>query len=96
MAYSYKNFKFWNPSKLYNLRKEIILNSLYISDYRNTFNIPREKVCDFFEGYVDFLSDSMPVNVSINDDEYFTLLRELDNKETLWEYFMLFDICPFI
>lgn len=96
MAYSYKNFKFWNPTKLYNLRKEIILNSLYLSDYRNTFTIPREKVYDFFEGYVDFLSDSMPVNIGVNDDAYFTLLCELDNKENLWEYFMSFDICPFI
>lgn len=96
MAYSYKNFKFWNPTKLYKLRKEIILNSLYTRDYSNTFNIPDEKCCNFFNGYVEFLADYMPVNIGVHDNEYFTLLHELDNKETLWEYFMLFDICPFI
>lgn len=39
------------------LRKEIILNSLFVGDYENTFGFDAHKVCDFFDGYVEFLEE---------------------------------------
>lgn len=44
---------------LWQLRMEIRLCSLYYADYRNSFGIERRAVCDFFDGYADFLEELM-------------------------------------
>ena len=41
--------------QLSQLRSEIVLNSLYIDDYKNSFNIPEQCVASFFETYYDDL-----------------------------------------
>lgn len=38
---------------LWELRQEIVLGSLYYSDYRNSFGIDEHKVCDFFTSFWD-------------------------------------------
>ena len=43
--------------KLQQLRDDIILNSLYTSDYENSFDIPADDVQNFFDGYIDFLGE---------------------------------------
>lgn len=44
---------------LWNLRQEITLNSLYVADYRNSLAIDERAVCDFFDGYLEFLGEIM-------------------------------------
>lgn len=39
------------------LRKQIVLNSLFVSDYENSFDFDAYEVCDFFDGYMDFLDE---------------------------------------
>ena len=39
--------------QLWKLRKEIALGSLYIDDYKNSFGINPENVCDFFNSFID-------------------------------------------
>lgn len=36
---------------LWALRQEIVLGSIYVSDYKNSFGISPEKVCDFFTSF---------------------------------------------
>ena len=43
--------------QLWELRKEVTLNSLFIHDYENSFGISPRSACDFFDGYVEFLSE---------------------------------------
>lgn len=38
---------------LWPLRQEIVLGSLYVADYRNSFGIDEHKVCDFFTSFWD-------------------------------------------
>lgn len=47
--------KYLDDSDLWDLRKEIRLGSMFISDYRNSYGIPPEEVCRFFDGYLDWL-----------------------------------------
>ena len=35
---NYKDFEFWTKEKLWKLRKEICLGSLYLHDYENSFD----------------------------------------------------------
>ena len=39
--------------QLWKLRKEIVLGSLYIDDYKNSFGINPENVCDFFNSFIE-------------------------------------------
>ena len=39
--------------ELQQLRNEITLNSIYTSDYNNSFNIDPRQVQDFFDGYLE-------------------------------------------
>ena len=51
---NYKDFEFWNKEKLWKLRKEICLGSLYLHHYENSFDIPAEICCNFFDGFVEW------------------------------------------
>lgn len=46
-----------STEELWALRKEIVLNSLFVSDYTNSFGISPKSACDLFDGYVSFLWD---------------------------------------
>lgn len=37
------------------LRKQIVLNSLFVKDYENRFDFDANEVCAFFDGYMEFL-----------------------------------------
>lgn len=87
MAYSYKNFKFWNPFKLWKLRNEIVLNSLFLSSYTNSFGISKNVVYDFFESYMEYLRE---LEEETGIDAFL-----LDSKEELWNWFGCYDECPF-
>jgi hypothetical protein len=87
MAYSYKNFKYWNPTKLWRLRNEIVLGSLFLSDYYNRFGIPENIVHDFFESYLNYLFE---LEEETKNDAFL-----LDSKDELWNWFGCYDICPF-
>ena len=62
----------FTKNELKQLRSDIALNSIYTSDYENRFGIDPAFVQDFFDGYVDFMSE---------DDSEDTL----DNLES-WYY----------
>ena len=52
-----------NSKTLWTLRKQIILNSLFISDYRNTFGIDPHVVCDFFDSFLSYLDEEMKLTI---------------------------------
>lgn len=90
--YSYKNFKFWNKAKLWKLRNDIVLNSLYITDYYNHFGIPPELVAEFFDGYIEYLGEIL--DETTNEYTWQNVFN-LDSKENLWDWFNCFEVCPF-
>lgn len=71
--------------EIYALRKEICLNSLFVRDYENSFGIDAKEVCDFFNGYVDYLYE-----INELDTDYFVEVIDMyDNYNNLVNYFML-------
>jgi hypothetical protein len=50
-----KRFEDFTREDLGQLRSEIRLNSLFYSDYENSFGINRKSVALFFDSYIDFL-----------------------------------------
>lgn len=77
--------------QLWGLRGQISLCSLFYSDYSNTYGIDCHVVCDFFDGYAEYLSELM------NDDEqgrgdnhFFEHLDQYDTSENLWDWYHCF------
>ena len=71
---------------LWRLRKEIWLCSLFYSDYENSFDLDTHEVCDFFDGYSEYLESLMIVDGHI-DEGFFNLPDEYDNADNLWDWF---------
>ena len=87
-----------NDEELNQLRNEIVLNSLYLSDYINSFGIDAERTCDFFDGYSEYISELMVedgISESGFDDNYWKHLKEYDTIETLSEYYNYIVESPF-
>ena len=82
----YKNFEFWNEEKLWKLRKEVLLGSLYYDDYENSFGIPVKVCCNFFDGFIEwcFIVESEYEN-GLNKFE--DIYNKYDNVNELWDYF---------
>ena len=80
-----------NQDELWKLRSEIVLNSLFVSDFRNSFGFDANSMCDFFDGYYDYLYDlyldyiyekgiDIPFDVSM-----------FDNSDNLFDWYWHFD-----
>lgn len=69
--------------QLWKLRQEIVLGSIYVSDYENSFGIEPIDVCNFFDSFLE----------EENSDEYGYPLKEerkmseYDNAEDLYNYY---------
>lgn len=73
------------PRQLWRLRQDIVLCSLFYSDYKNRYEIDTRAVCDFFDGYADYLQELMEEEHGENFD-FYELLPEYDNKENLYAW----------
>ena len=83
---NYKDFEFWNKEKLWKLRKEICLGSLYLHHYENSFDIPAEICCNFFDGFVEWcwiIEEEKENGLKTWEDIY----KKYDNADELWDYF---------
>lgn len=60
--------------ELWVLRQEIKLGSLFYADYRNSFGIDTHPVCDFFDGYLEYLDQEMQATVPGYDDAHFSII----------------------
>lgn len=80
---------------LWRLRQEISLNSMYYSDYRNSLSIDEHTVCDFFDGYLEYLNEIMQEQIPAYDDaEFFDWLSAYDNADNLWNWYGCFEDDP--
>lgn len=63
------------------LRSEIVLNSLFFGDYKNSLGIDEEECSNFFDGYVGWLMEDYDGKFWDNE------LRVRDDEQNLWYYF---------
>jgi len=67
--------------QLWNLRKEIVLGSIYINDYKNSLNINPQAVCNFFDSFIEDAQQDDEGNFNNRKTEDF------DNAEELYNYY---------
>lgn len=84
-----------SKEQLWKLRRQIVLGSLYYSDYVNTFGIDPHLVCDFFDSFLSFVEEQMQVDIPNYVDRYFfNLLPVYDNAERLLEWYACYEANP--
>jgi len=83
----YKRFENFSREDLQQLRNEIVLNSLYVSDYNNSFGISANSVCDFFDSFMSFIDDLAKEDNYIYGDNY----GDHKYPHTIWDFFEKYD-----
>lgn len=76
------------------LRKQIYLNSLFFSDYENSYGIDSHQVCNFFDGFIDYISELMDED-GMSDEDFFNNLDKYDTAGNLLDWYGCFDENPF-
>ena len=75
----------FTKESLWQLRQEIVLNSLFTNDFENSFGISAETCQNFFDGYVEDLEDK----AEETNKEFGVYLDafDLDSPDALWDYY---------
>lgn len=83
-----QHFKFQdlNESQLWELRQQIVLNSIFIKDYENDFEFDPNSICNFFDGYIEYILDiaAEDGNGDLGMNE---ILKRYDNPDNLFDYY---------
>ena len=74
-------------TQLKRLRSDIILNSLFIDDYKNRYEIDPHIVCDFFDGYMSYLGELEQEKYGKELEDIEDFYKEFDNIENLWDWY---------
>ena len=77
------------PRRLWNLRGQVVLNSLFEDDYRNRYGIEPAVAQSFFDGYVDHLyslAEEEGFFENHGKDDVFGVFDAYDNPQNLWGY----------
>lgn len=75
-----------SKDELWQLREEITLNSVFLNDYENSKDIDVNRMYEFFNGYLDYLSELMAID-NIDNNHFFDKLSKYDNKKNLFNYY---------
>ena len=68
------------------LRSEITLCSVMIKDYKNSFGFDPNKMCDFFEGYAEYI-ELLMIDGDQDTVHFYEYLKDYDNEDTLYDYY---------
>lgn len=79
-----KHIQDLSPRQLWNLRKQITVNSLYYEDYENSYDIGRVEVAMFFDSWLEYLEEKMQEDIVGYNDSMF------------WDYFKEYDTCKYL
>lgn len=76
----------FTKEELWQLRNEIVLNSLYLKDYSNLFEIPEDVCYNFFEGYVEELC-LQAEDEGFKWEDIIDVFNKYDTPENLYYYY---------
>ena len=80
---------------LWKLRMEIPLGSMFVRHYRNSFGFTDRSVCDFFDGFSEFVYEKAKEEKESGYPDWDDVLATYDNEESLLEWWHCFEEFPF-
>ena len=88
------NDGFLTHEVILDLRKQIVLNSIYLCYYENDYNFDPKEVIAFFDGYLYYIGEIVEED-GISDEEFWERLPDYDNEKYLLGWYDCFDENPF-
>ena len=82
--------------QLKQLRDEIVLNSIFLKDYDNTLFIKRDRVCNFFNSFIEYIEEIYTEKHGHSAYSYDDLFKEYDNINTLYDYYKYMEYDPLL
>lgn len=83
--------------QLKQLRNQVVLNSLYTSDYLNSLFIKEKTAFNFFKGYVEHLEEiATEEGYIFSDNNFFDFIKKYDTFNNLYNYYYMFEEDPLI
>ena len=70
-------------NQLKQLRKEIVLNSLYLKDYSNSLYIKEKTACAFFDSYIEYLYE-IATEDQFKSKDILDVIDRYDNIDNLY------------
>ena len=89
MAINYDIYKLCSlgPIQTARLTTDIVWGSLFIADYRNRYDIDPNTVCDFADGYIEWLKDVFGENVQWDEDWADILNQNVTNLKDGYSFY---------
>ncbi len=85
-----KKFEDFTEQDLQALRNEIVLNSIYVADYRNSFGIDEHSVCEFFDSFMSFINE-LSIEDGNKDLPWDEFMEQYDTIDNLVEWFYCYE-----
>jgi len=77
-----------NKNELQRLRNQVVLNSIYVSDYHNNMGIDEHICYAFFDGYMSYISELFyEEHPNASDKQYWDEIWNYDTIETLCDWY---------
>ena len=91
-----KLFENYTKQDLWALRRQVVLGSLFVSDYRNDMGIDPRWLCDFFNGYLDFMEEvALEDGEEIDHSKCLDFMDAHDNPELLLEWYLCHELADY-
>ena len=82
----FKRFENLTSAELWALRLKVVVNSVYLADYENQYGISEVSLCNFFDGYYDFIWELAEEDHCTNIDHKF-VIDNYDTEENLYNWY---------
>lgn len=84
-----KRLEDYTIDELWDLRNQVVVNSVFLYDYDNNNHIDEKSLSDFFSGYYDYMWEI--ANEILSNPTHEDVVNDYDNKETLYDWFNCYD-----
>lgn len=82
----YKRFENLTSAELWAIRSKVVVNSVYLADYENQYGISEVSLCNFFDGYYDYMWELAELEYG-KDVKETKVFEEFDTEDTLYGWF---------
>ena len=86
----YKRFEDLTSAELWAIRSKVVVNSVYLADYENQYGISEVSLCNFFDGYYDYMWELAIEKYGRNVAEEI-VRNEFDTEDNLYVWFCCYD-----